>query len=135
MGIELERRAVGTCKSDREACFFGRKDMRARIVRSIAVIAGLTLFPVVGTAANLSINTDWADKAVIAGKPAYLAISAVPDRAVIEVTAEGSLGSIQDNDGVFSIETITGTATAELDGETVDEIYTINVDQLLKSRG
>jgi len=45
------------------------------------------------------------------------------------------LGSIQDNDGVFSIETITGTATAELDGETVDEIYTINVDQLLKSRG
>jgi hypothetical protein len=116
--------------------------MRTRIVRSIAVIAGLTLFPVVGTAANLSINTDWADKAVIAGKPAYLAISAVPDRAVIEVTAEGPLGSIQDNDGVFSIETITGTgnlltvtATAELDGETVDEIYTINVDQLLKSRG
>jgi hypothetical protein len=99
------------------------------------VIAGLTLFPVVGTAANLSINTDWADKAVIAGKSAYLAISAVPDRAVIEVTAEGLLGSIQDNDGVFLIETITGTATAELDGETVDEIYTINVDQLLKSRG
>ena len=109
--------------------------MRTRIVRSIAVIAGLTLFPVVGTAVNLSINTDWADKAVIAGKPAYLAIGAVPDRAAIEVTAEGSLGSIQDNDGVFSIETITGTATAELDGETVDEIYTINVDQLLKSRG
>jgi hypothetical protein len=110
--------------------------MRTRIVRSIAVIAGLTLFPVVGTAANLSINTDWADKAVIAGKPAYLAIGAVPDRAAIEVTAEGSLGSIQDNDGVFSIETITGTgnlltvtATAELDGETVDEIYTINVVQ------
>ena len=110
--------------------------MRTRIAGLIAVIVGLTVFPVVGTAADLSIDTSWADKAVIAGEPAYLAIRAVPDSVVIEVTAEGPLGSIQNNDGVFSIETITGTgdlltvtATAELGGETVDEIYTINVVQ------
>ena len=110
--------------------------MRTRIVEIIAVIVGLTIFPVIGAAADLRINTSWADKAVIAGKPAYLAISAAPDGADIDVIVEGPAGSIQDSEGVFSIETIaeagnllTVTATAELGSETVDETYTINVVQ------
>ncbi len=113
--------------------------MRIRIAGLIAAIVVMTAFPIVGSTADLSINTYWADKAAIAGESAHISMGVSPVQAEIHFSAEGPSNTIEDNEGEVTIETIAGAgnlltvmATASLEGEEIYENYVINLIQPLE---